>query len=128
MGQHSTLHSSVVGIAMGVVFAGISWKSGAQPGLTAAVGLVWAVAGGTMLYVQRTDATARLTWGLVTGGAVFIASLAVLSANAIPAPAGSALHLVTIGLALLSYHAGMATAHEQPSGGKGNAGSNVVRD
>ena len=128
MGQHSTLHSSVVGIAMGVVFAGISWKSGAQPGLTAAVGLVWAVAGGTMLYVHRTDAATRSKWALVIGGAVFIASLAVLSANAIPAPAGSALHLVTIGLALLSYHAGMATAHEQPSGGKGNAGSNVVRD
>jgi len=110
MGSHSTLHSSLVGMAMGVVFAGISWWSGAQPIIVAPVGIVWAVAGATTWHVQQTDATARSKWGLVNGGAVFVASLAVLSTSS---TAGSSVLLIVIGLSLLSYHAGIATVSEQ---------------
>ena len=128
MGQHNTLRSSLAGVAMGVVFAGISWESGAQPGMTAAVGIVWTVAGGTLLYVHRTDAAARSKWALVTGGAVFIASLAALSMNSISATAESSLHLIVIGLSLLSYHAGMAAVHEQRNDSDVAATTTPVRD
>jgi len=128
MGQHNTLRSSLAGVAMGVVFAGISWESGAQPGMTAAVGIVWTVAGGTLLYVHRTDAAVRSKWALVTGGAVFIASLAALSTNSISATAESSLHLIVIGLSLLSYHAGMAAVHEQRNDSAVAATTTPVRD
>ena len=120
MGLRNTPLSIIAGIAMGVGFAGICWRSGAHPELTAAVGIVWAVAGGTMLHVQRTDAAARSKWGLVNGGAVFVASLAALSTTSILAAAGSSLLLLFVGLSLLGYHAGMAAVHEQ-SGGSARA-------
>jgi hypothetical protein len=97
-------------MAMGVVFAGIAWLSGAQLIVVAPVGIVWAVAGATTWHVQQTYAAARSKWVLVNGGAVFVASLAALSTNS---TAESSLLLIIIGLSLLSYHAGMATVYEQ---------------
>ena len=110
MGSPNTLRSSLAGMAMGVVFACISWWSGTQPIVVAPVGIIWAVAGATTWHVQQTDAAARSKWGLVNGGAVFVASLAALSTNS---TAGPSLLLIVIGLSLLSYHAGMATVYEQ---------------
>ena len=113
MGQSNNLRNILPGIALGVFFVGICWWSGAQLGMMAAVGILWTVAGATMSHIQRTYEAAGSKWVLVTAGAVFVASLAVLSVPSNSATAGSPLLLIIVGLSLLSYHAGMATVHEQ---------------
>ena len=134
MGWSNNLRNILLGIALGVFLASFCWWIGAQPGIVAAVGILWTVAGATMFYVQRTyeaaktHEAARSKWGLVNGGAVFVASFAALSVYSNSATDGSLLPLIIVGISLLGYHAGMATVHEQRSSSDGARSTTPVRD
>jgi len=132
MGQSNNLRNVLPGIALGVFFAGICWSIGAQPGMMAAVGILWTVAGTTMFYVQRTYEAAKTNeaakWGLVNSGAVFVASLAALSVYSSSATDGSPLPLIIVGISVLGYHAGMATVHEQRNSSDRTRSTTPVRD
>jgi len=128
MGLSNNLRNSLSGLALGVFFAGFCWWVGAQLAMITGVGIVWTVAGATKSYVDRTYEVARSKWGLVNGGAVFVASLALLSVHSNSAPGGSPVLLVIIGLSLLSYHTGMAAVHEQRNSSDGTRSMTPVRD
>ncbi|MFW6321068.1 MAG: hypothetical protein ACOC0Z_04400 [Halohasta sp.] len=128
MEPSNTLRSSLVGITMGAAFAGFCWWFGAQPGMVAAVGILWTAVGATKWYVDGTYEVAESKWSLVIGGAVLVASLAGLSVHSSSATDGSPLLFVIIGLSLLSYNAGMAAVYEQRNGSDRTRSTTPIRD
>lgn len=119
MGREIVLRSSAAGVAIGGFLAGgMWWAEGFLDGsvvLVAAVGIVWAAAIGSAVYVFQSysyqgDAG---PWGAVIGGSLFFGVVLSLSDIGISNDVRAALTVLAIGFTLLGYAAGMATVYRQ---------------
>lgn len=120
MKHANALRSSVGGVAVGGLFAGsMWWAEGFLDGSIvpiAGVGIVWAAATTSILYVfqsyphQRGDSG---PWGAAIGGSLFFGVVLDLSDVSISNDASTVLAVLAIGTTLLGYAAGMATVYRQ---------------
>jgi hypothetical protein len=120
MGQSIGLRSSVGGVAVGSFFAaGLWWAPGILDDsivLIAAVGIVWAAATASMLYLGVSHPAPFRDagpWGTVIGGSLLFGVVLNLSDISISNGAWAALTVLAIGFTVLGYAAGVATVYRQ---------------
>jgi hypothetical protein len=119
MDQNSALRSGVAGVGIGSLSAGgMWWAEGFLSGsfvLIAAVGIVWAAAIASTLYVFQSRPGPRDAgpWGSVIGGSLLFGIILNLSDINISNDVWAALTVLAIGFTTLGYAAGMATVSRQ---------------
>jgi hypothetical protein len=119
----------MAGVAIGSLLIGGMWWA---PGilndsfvLVAAVGIVWAAATASLLYVSQAhpDQEGGGPWGAVIGGSLLFGVVLSLSDITISNGVWAALTVLAIGFTMLGYAAGMGTVYRQERGSQTHNGT-----